>query len=63
MGNLRLKILTEARNILEQDSVSPRDREALVKLLDILTASLEKLSPGDANSMEATARELINQRA
>lgn len=63
MGNLRSKILTEARNILEQDSVSPRDREALVKLLDILTASLEKVSPGDANSMEATARELINQRA
>lgn len=63
MNNLRLNILTEARNILEQDSVSPSDRESLLKLLDILTASLEKLSPGDVDSMEAIACELINQRA
>src|SRR5512134_251297 len=63
MNNLRLNILTEARTILEQDSVSPSDRESLVKLLDILTASLEKLSPGDVDSMEAIACELINQRA
>jgi diguanylate cyclase (GGDEF)-like protein len=63
MNNLRLKILTEARNILEQDSVSPSERESLFKLLDILTASLEKLSPGDVDSMEAIAGELINQRA
>ncbi|HSB02543.1 MAG TPA: hypothetical protein VLE49_17970, partial [Anaerolineales bacterium] len=63
MDNLRLNILTEARTILEQDSVSPSDRESLLKLLDILTASLEKLSPGDVKSMEAIACELINQRA
>ena len=63
MVDHRLSILTEARNILEQEYSSPSEREALVKLLDILTAALEKLSPGDEESIEAMARELINNRA
>ncbi len=63
MGNPRLRIITEARNILEEEGVSLSERESLVKLLDILTASLEKLSPGDINGMENVARELINQWA
>jgi diguanylate cyclase (GGDEF)-like protein len=63
MNNLRSRILIEARTILEHDSVAPSDRESVVKLLDILTASLEKISPGDVHGMEAIACELINQRA
>ncbi len=63
MADLRLRILTEARNILEQGGGSDSEKESLVKLLDILTASLEKLSPGDNGSMEAVARELISNRS
>jgi diguanylate cyclase (GGDEF)-like protein len=63
MGDLRLKILTEARNILEQQNLSRSEKESLVKLLDILTTSLERLSPGDVNNMEAIACELIDQGA
>jgi diguanylate cyclase (GGDEF)-like protein len=63
MSNIRLRILTEARNILEQEGVSNSDRESLVKLLDILGASLEKLSPEDASSLQTLACDLINQRA
>src|SRR6266496_2178005 len=63
IGDLRLRILTEARNILEQESGSQSEREAVVKLLDILTASLEKLSPGSTDSIEIVARELINNQS
>lgn len=63
MADLRLRILTEARNILEQGGGSDSEKESLVKLLDILTASLEKLSPGDNGSIEAVARELICNRS
>ena len=45
MGDHRLKILTEARNILEKEGGSQNEKESLLKLLDILTASLEKISP------------------
>jgi diguanylate cyclase (GGDEF)-like protein len=63
MGDQRLKILTEARNILEKEGGSQSDREAILKLLDILTASLEKFSPENNNTFEAIARELINNRS
>jgi hypothetical protein len=56
MDDLRLNILSEARNILEKESGSHSERESLVRLLDILTASLEKLSPGDDVSIEAITR-------
>ena len=63
MGDLRLKILAEARNILEKEGGSHSERETLVKLLDILTASLEKVSPNDNDSIQILARELFNNRA
>jgi diguanylate cyclase (GGDEF)-like protein len=63
MADLRLKILAEARNILEKEGGSPSERETLLKLLDILTASLEKVSPNDHESTQALARELIDNRA
>ena len=37
MGDFRLKILAEARNILEQEGGSHTEKESLIKLLDILT--------------------------
>ncbi|MBN2117699.1 MAG: GGDEF domain-containing protein [Anaerolineales bacterium] len=63
MVDLRLSILTQARNILEQEGGSISERESLVQLLNILAASLEKVSPGSNGSMEAMARELISHRS
>ena len=42
MGDNRLKILAEARGFLEKQGGSVSDRENLLKLLDILTAALER---------------------
>lgn len=61
MGDHRLEILTEARKILEKEGGTQNEKEALLKLLDILTASLEKISPKD--NMENIAQELINNRS
>jgi diguanylate cyclase (GGDEF)-like protein len=63
MGDFRLRILAEARNILEQEGRSYPEKESLLKLLDVLTASAEKISPDDHNSIENIARELINHQA
>jgi diguanylate cyclase (GGDEF)-like protein len=63
MGDFRLKILAEARNILEQEGLSHTEKESLIKLLDILTASAEKISPEDNNRIQNIARELIDHQA
>ena len=63
MGDLRLRILAEARNLLEQEGGSPTEKESLLKLLEILTASAEKISPVDNNGVQDIARELIDHRA
>jgi diguanylate cyclase (GGDEF)-like protein len=63
MGDLRLRILAEARNILEEEGGSQSENESVVKLLDILTASLEKLFPEENESIQIVARELINNRS
>lgn len=63
MGDFRIKILAEARNILEQEGGSQTEKESLIKLLDILTASAEKISPEDNNRIQNIARELIDHQA
>ena len=63
MGDFRLRILAEARNILEQAGGSEMEKESLVKLLDILTASVEKIFPEDTNRLQNIARELIDHQA
>jgi diguanylate cyclase (GGDEF)-like protein len=63
MGDNRLKILAEARGFLEKQGGSASDRETLLKLLDILTAALERYSPEDISNTKGIARELINNRA
>jgi GGDEF domain-containing protein/putative methionine-R-sulfoxide reductase with GAF domain len=62
MGDYRLRILNEARNILEKEGGSQSEKESLLKLLDILTASLEKFSPDSNDHIGNIARELINNR-
>ena len=63
MGDTRLKILAEARRYLENQGGSHADTESLVKLLDTLTAALERYSPEDITNTQGIARELINNRA
>ena len=63
MGDHRLKILTEARSFLEKQGGPESDREILLRLLDILTAALERYSPDDHSNTQGIARELINNRA
>jgi diguanylate cyclase (GGDEF)-like protein len=63
MGDFRLRILAEARNSLEQEEGLQTEKESLIKLLEILTAAAEKISPDDQNSMQAIARDLIDHQA
>ena len=63
MGDFRLRILAEARNILEQEGGSHAEKESLLKLLDILTASAERILPEDHSSIENIGRQLIHHQA
>jgi diguanylate cyclase (GGDEF)-like protein len=63
MGEFRLKILAEARNILEQQGGSQTEKESLMKLLDILTAAAEKSFPDDPLQAQNISRELIDHQA
>lgn len=63
MGDFRLRILAEARSVLEQDGGSYTEKESLIQLLDILTASVEKLSPEDRDRLQNVSRELIEHQA
>lgn len=63
MGDNRLKILIDARRILEEQGASPVDRDALIKLLDILTAALERQPVDDSNSLRGLSDQLISNHA
>jgi diguanylate cyclase (GGDEF)-like protein len=63
MGNYRIRILAEARNILEKEGGSQAEKEALVKLLDLLTASVEKTLPNPDDHIQNIAHELINNQS
>jgi len=63
MGDIRLQLLTEARRILEEQEVSPVDRNALVILLDILTVALERHNLSDDDSLQTLADQLIGNHA
>jgi diguanylate cyclase (GGDEF)-like protein len=63
MADFRLRVLTEARNILEKEGGSYSEKESVAKLLDILTAAVEAVSPGDDHKIQNLAQELINSRS
>ncbi len=63
MGDNRLKILIDARRILEEQGASAGDRDALIKLLDILTAALERQPVDDSNSLRSLSDQLISNHA
>ena len=63
MDDIRIIMLTETRHHLEEMGGAPAEREYLLKLLDILTISLEKYSDRKPESYQEIARSLIDHRA
>src|SRR5688500_18712250 len=63
MGDNRLHILAEARRALDVQGGSLLEREYLIKLLDILTASLDNYSLDSAESTRHLVQQLIDNRA
>jgi len=63
MGDNRLKILNDARRILEEQDVSSVDKDALLKLLNILTAALERQLVDDSDSLQSISDQLIINHA
>ncbi len=63
MVDTRIKILTLARRALEEQGGSPEEREYILKLLDILSASIEKFSPAYTESTERLVQGLFDNRA
>jgi len=63
MGEPRLKILTLARHALEKQGGSPEEREYILKLLDILSSSIEKYAPEYNESTERLVQGLFDNRA
>ena len=63
MTDHRLKILALARRALEEQGGSQVEKEYLAKLLDILSASIEKYSPAHQESPERLVQGLFDNRA
>jgi diguanylate cyclase (GGDEF)-like protein len=63
MGDSRLKILAEARRILEEQEVSMVERNTLFKLLDVLALAVEKYLPDQTNQLPTLSEQLINDQA
>jgi len=63
MGDSRLKILNDARLILEKENDSPHDRDAVVKLLDILILALEKQALDDEEVTKDVAKQLVDNNS
>src|SRR5215213_3723129 len=63
MGDSRLKILNDARLILEKENDSPHDRDSVVKLLDILILALEKHSLNAEEAAQNVAQQLIDNHS
>ena len=63
MSQHRLKILALARQALEAQGGSPVENNHLLKLLDILSASIEKFSPNHQEKPELLVQGLFDNRA
>jgi len=63
MGDSRLKILALARRALEEQGGSPSEREYLLKLLHILSESIERNSPEYSEKTEYLVQGLFDNRA
>lgn len=62
MKEQTLKILSEARQLLDTKGVPPADRETLLKLIGVLSTSIEKYTNGHSETM-ALAQALVDHHA
>ncbi len=56
------KILADARKILDEKNVPPAEKDTLIKLIGVLSVSLEKFSNNHSDKV-SLAQELVNNRA
>lgn len=63
MADTRLKILALARRALEEQDGTPDEREYILKLLDILSASIEKYASEYTENTEYLVQGLFDNRA
>ena len=56
------KILADARKILDEKNVPPAEKDTLIKLIGVLSVSLEKFSNNHSDKVNL-AQELVNNRA
>jgi len=56
------KILADARKILDEKNVPPSEKDTLIKLIGVLSVSLEKFSNNHSDKV-SLAQELVNNRA
>jgi len=63
--NLRLAVLDQARKSLDQENLTDSEKEMLLKLLDILSLSIEKYAPPERTTGElrVLAEKLISSQA
>lgn len=62
MKEQSLKILAESRRLLEEKNIPPSERDILLRLIDLLAASIEKYSD-DRSNPAGLAQNLIDNRA
>ena len=63
MDDIRINMLAETRRQIEEMHGTPEEREYLLKLLNILTTSIEKYSTLDPQSIDELAHSLVDNRA
>ena len=63
MYDIRLKVLAEARRLLEEQNVSEISKNTLVKLLDVLTIAIEKYAPEEMDQLPSLCEQLVNNQA
>ena len=63
MYDIRLKVLAEARRLLEEQNVSEISKNTLVKLLDVLTLAIEKYAPEEMDQLPSLCEQLVNNQA
>jgi len=63
MSNSQLEILTQARHILDVQDIPPAERDTLMRLLEILSISIEKYSSSSNSKSEYNVQDFFDTRA
>jgi len=63
MKNSRLEIIAQAKRSLDDEDIQPAERGTLLKLLDILSSSIEKYSTSNGDKSESGLQDFFDTRA